>query len=92
MNSGAIVDVTLGAPSSPPLFQVAGNLTLGGTLNVAAAAGYGFGVYSLFDYGGILTNNGMSVAALPAGDVGVIQTSVANQVNLVVSAYVAPTI
>lgn len=92
LNAGSVTDISLGGPSSTRLFNVAGDLTLAGTLNVSDAGGFGNGLYRLFDYGGTLTNNGMSVGATPtgygAGDLTV-QTSVANQVNLLVGA-VAP--
>ncbi len=80
-------NVMLGAPSTTPLFDVAGDLTLAGTLNVAGnLGGFGAGVYRIFDYGGALTDNGMTVGAVPAGfDASdmTVQTAVANQVNLI---------
>lgn len=62
------------------LIEVGGDLTLDGTLNVTVTAGGSFdpGVYRVINYGGTLTNNGLDVD--PAYFV---QTSVANQVNLV---------
>lgn len=83
--SGASLDVALGAPSTSPVFSVTGDLTLAGTLYVTDAGGFGQGVYRLIDYGGTLTDNGLVLAALPYGDLGSIQTSVAQQVNLIVS-------
>ncbi|MBP1206605.1 outer membrane autotransporter protein [Duganella sp. 1411] len=67
------------------LVNVGGNLVLDGTLAVTRAAGGSFdpGVYRLFNYGGALTNNGLQVASLPGANEGYIQTSVAQQVNLV---------
>ncbi|HEX7848794.1 MAG TPA: autotransporter-associated beta strand repeat-containing protein [Sphingomonas sp.] len=92
LSGGSVVDVSLGGPSTARLFNVAGNLTLDGTLNVSNAGAFGNGLYRLFDYGGTLTDNGLTVGATPtgyaAGDLTV-QTSVANQVNLLVGA-VAP--
>ncbi|QKC73434.1 autotransporter outer membrane beta-barrel domain-containing protein [Mesorhizobium loti] len=92
LNAGSVIDVSLGAPGNTRLFNVAGNLTLAGTLNVSDAGGFGDGLYRLFDYGGALTDNGMTIGATPAGYAGgdlAVQTSVANQVNLLVGA-VAP--
>ena len=86
LNAGSNVNVALGAPGNiTGLFKVGGNLTLAGTLNVADAGGFGQGVYRIFDYSGLLTDNGMTVGTIPAGT-GTIQTAMANQVNLVVDA------
>ncbi|BDU21085.1 autotransporter-associated beta strand repeat-containing protein [Dyella sp. GSA-30] len=70
--------------ASNDLTVVHGNLTLDGTLNVATTAGgsFGAGVYRIFSYDGTLTDNGLSLGTLPGTDVFV-QTSLANQVNLV---------
>lgn len=67
------------------LVNVGGNLALGGTLVVTQAAGGSFdpGIYRLFNYGGALTDNGLNVGSLPGANEGYIQTSVAQQVNLV---------
>lgn len=82
------LDVTLGSPSTTSLFRVNGDLTLDGVLNVRDPAAFGFGLYRLIDYTGTLTNNGLTIGALPTGiaasDLNV-QTSVAQQVNLIYS-------
>jgi len=70
------------------LVQVGGDLTLDGTINVAQSTGgtFGPGVYRVFDYGGSLTDNTLDIGMLPAGNTAgkvLVQTSVANQVNLV---------
>ena len=70
------------------LVAVTGNLTLAGTLNITDAGGFGTGVYRLFNYGGTLTNNVMTIGTVPSGVTPgalTIQTSVANQINLVVN-------
>lgn len=90
LDSGAAVNVTLGAPGAASLFNVAGALTLDGTLNVVDAGAFGTGVYRLFNYGGALTDNGLDIGALPVGNNGVVQTSVAAQVNLVVNGAIVP--
>jgi outer membrane autotransporter protein len=83
LSSGANFNVGLSAPGAyGPLVQVNGALTLGGTLNVFDAGGFGVGTYRLFDYTGALTNNGMVIGANPGGNLS-IQTSVAGQVNLI---------
>ncbi|HWW57410.1 MAG TPA: autotransporter domain-containing protein, partial [Sphingopyxis sp.] len=64
LEAGSQVDVTLGASSSVALFDVVGNLTLDGTLNVNASPAFGAGVYRLFDYGGTLTDNGLELGTV----------------------------
>ncbi|WP_342712757.1 autotransporter outer membrane beta-barrel domain-containing protein [Bradyrhizobium sp. B124] len=66
------------------LTKVNGNLTLAGTLNVTASPGGSFnpGVYRVISYAGTLTNNGLAVGTIPSPGYYV-QTSIANQVNLV---------
>lgn len=89
LNETAHVSVELGAPSATRLFQVTGDLTLDGIVYVADAGGFGEGVYRLIDYGGTLTDNGMTVGSVPAGySPGglIVQTAISSQVNLVVSA------
>ncbi|WP_160746776.1 autotransporter-associated beta strand repeat-containing protein [Croceibacterium soli] len=74
------------APGSPlnDVVDVAGDLTLDGTVDVAVSPGGSFapGVYRMFDYGGILTDNGMTVGLLPSGT-AFVQTAILQQVNLV---------
>ena len=87
LGNSSNVNVALGAPGNTlALFDVTGNLTLDGTLNVTDSGGFGAGVYRIFNYGGELTNNGMDIGTVPAGmsagDLS-IQTAMANQVNLV---------
>jgi outer membrane autotransporter protein len=92
LDSGSIVDVSLGAPGTTALFDVTGDLTLDGTLNVADAGGFGPGLYRLMDYGGTLTDNTLDIGAVPGGidpaDLEVQAGVVSGQVNLVNSAYV----
>ena len=66
------------------LVNVGGDLTLDGTLNVSPSAGgsFGPGIYRVFNYGGALTDNGLTIGTIPSPSFFV-QTSVANQVNLV---------
>lgn len=90
--SSTNVNVALGSASATPLFQVGGNLTLDGTLNVTDQGGFGPGVYTFIGYGGSLTDNGLEIGTLPAGVVPdnlTIQTSVAGQVNLISTAGMA---
>jgi fibronectin-binding autotransporter adhesin len=64
------------------LIQVGGNLTLDGTLNVSALAGFSAGYYRLFDYGGALSDNGLAFGSLPVGYAGTLLTNIAGQVNI----------
>jgi outer membrane autotransporter protein len=80
------LDLTLGAPGNAALFQVDGNVTIAGQINVTDAGGFGAGVYRLIDYGGTLTRRTVTFGTIPAGATAAdlqLQTSVAGQVNLV---------
>ena len=91
LNPDSRLGLTLGAPSTTGLFQVNGNLTLDGTLDVTSAPGFGAGLYRVFNYTGSLVDNGLQVGALPsAAYVPTVQTSVANQVNLLVGVGALP--
>ncbi|HEY2452675.1 MAG TPA: autotransporter-associated beta strand repeat-containing protein [Scandinavium sp.] len=68
------------------LLNVNGDLTLDGKLNITQTAGGKFdvGVYRVINYSGALTNNLLDIGVAPeAADQLYVQTSVANQVNLV---------
>ncbi|HET6526816.1 autotransporter outer membrane beta-barrel domain-containing protein [Sphingopyxis sp.] len=67
------------------LVDVAGNLTLDGTINVSVAAGGTFdvGLYRVANYGGTLTDNSLAIGTMPASADAFVQTSVAGQVNLI---------
>lgn len=92
LGNNANLDVGLGVPvvgGGNGLLSVGGDLTLGGKLNVTDIGGFGSGVYNIINYGGVLTNNGLTLGTLPGsvvpGDVQV-QTAVSNKVNVLVSA------
>jgi fibronectin-binding autotransporter adhesin len=70
------------------LVNVGGDLILDGVLNVGVSAGGAFdvGVYRMFNYGGALTDNGVTLGTMPAGSNAAVQTSITGQVNLVNSA------
>ena len=74
MPGGPLNDLTRSAATS----------SLDGTLDVTTTPGGSFdpGVYRVFDYAGALTDNGLAIGTIPSPDFFV-QTSVANQVNLV---------
>ncbi|SIT32547.1 autotransporter domain-containing protein [Achromobacter sp. MFA1 R4] len=85
LSGASQVNVTLDRASNNALFDVGGNLTLAGTLNVTDQGGFGAGVYRLFDYGGSLVDNGLTVGTTPAGidaNTLAVQTAVGGQVNL----------
>jgi polygalacturonase len=65
---------------------VTGNLTLGGTLNVADGGGFTTRTYSLFTYGGTLSYNGLTVGSTPNPSFTyTVSTNTHGQVNLVVA-------
>jgi outer membrane autotransporter protein len=88
LNATSNVDVVLGTPSGT-LFDVAGDVTLDGTLDITGAPGLGTGVYHLIEYGGALTDNGLAIASQPPGFMTAVNTATAQQVNLTV--YADPT-
>ena len=93
LNSASNLYLSLGAPSATRLFNVTGNLVLDGIADISSTGSFGPGVYRLFDYGGTLTNNGLQFGLLPydylPADLAV-QTSIANQVNIVAAAATGP--
>ncbi|WP_293400041.1 autotransporter-associated beta strand repeat-containing protein [Phenylobacterium sp.] len=92
LTADATLAMELGQAGTPggalnDLIVVGGDLTLDGALNVTQSVGgaFGPGVYRLIDYTGALTDNTLNIGSLPS-DYGTIQTSIARQVNLVVTA------
>lgn len=86
LSSGSIIEASLGTESLTPLFDVAGDIVLDGTLNVVNLGGFGAGVYRLFNYGGDLDDRGLEIGTVPQGydaDNLTIQTAMAGQINLV---------
>lgn len=64
------------------LITVSGNLTLDGTLNVAALTGFGEGIYRLINYGGALTDNGLLVGTRPDGFTASVITNIGGQISV----------
>ncbi len=88
LDSAAQVGVALGTPGQAALFDITGDLTLDGTLNLTDAGGFGAGIYRLFDYGGKLIDRGLAIGTVLSGmstDDLAVQTSVVGQVNLISS-------
>lgn len=86
LNDGSLVDYSFGQANVVggafnDLTVVRGGLVLDGTLNVTETPGgnFGPGLYRIFSYSGGLTDNGLDVVSSDL----YVQTSVANQVNLV---------
>ena len=90
MLAGAIADYELATPGVAggginDLVNVTGDLTIAATLNVTDIGGFGLGTYRLMNYGGTFVNNGVAFGVMPLGFLYALQTSVAAQVNLVVT-------
>ncbi|HTS19726.1 MAG TPA: hypothetical protein VMP11_19275 [Verrucomicrobiae bacterium] len=84
--AGAQLDYDLGTLSDS--VTVGANLGLGGVLNVSDSGGFGAGSYTIFTYGGGLTNTGggtLTMGTAPAGFTYSIITNVAGFVTLQVS-------
>ncbi len=78
------------APGGNGAFQVNGNVTLGGTLAITSTASLDLGVYRVANYTGTVTDTGMKVTGLAAGQTGEVQTSQAQKINLVVDSSAVP--
>ena len=89
LNAGSNSNFSFGALGAPgnDLINVTGNLTVAGNLNITALSGFGssIGSYTLFTYGGTLTNTGFSAVNGTGGFTTAVSTATAHQVNLVVS-------
>ena len=82
-NTALVFDLASTAASDQ--IKVNGTLTLDGTLTVNALAGFSAGRYDLINYTGGLTNNTLDLGTLPGGYNYAIDTSIAGQVDLVVT-------
>ncbi len=98
LSNGSNLNFDLGEPGIigggvNDLLSVRGALELDGRLNVDALGGFGEGTYRLIDYGGKLTDDGLMLGRLPALNPAVtytVQTSIAGEVNLVVTPGAVP--
>jgi hypothetical protein len=87
LDASSTINYQLGTPGSVgrgvnDLTVVNGNLTLAGTLNVTNLAGFGVGVYELFDYTGSLTDKGLALGSLPTGFTFKLDESTPGKVDL----------
>jgi autotransporter-associated beta strand protein len=87
LRSGSILNYEFSRPDvvgggANDLIVVTGDLTLAGTVNVAALEGFGVGTYRLMTYGGAMTDNGLAFGILPAGFGYQLLTNVPGQVSL----------
>ena len=82
LHPGAHFSIRLpGAPLS-----VAGNLNSAGRVDIADAGGFGPGTYTLFTYGGALTDTGLRIGTTPDANLGyALDTTTPGQVKLVVT-------
>ncbi len=89
VNAGAVLQYALGATGDRTV--VRGNLTLDGTINITDAGGFTNGTYTLFSYGGTLTDNGLTVGTTPNSAFGyIVDTSSNGYVRLIVGPITAP--
>ncbi|MBD2798463.1 autotransporter-associated beta strand repeat-containing protein, partial [Xenorhabdus sp. 18] len=81
---GANVDISFGGKNAPApaLFDVHGDLTLAGTLKVTDLGGFSVGEYDIFNYGGTLKDNGMTLSGGEPGSL-TLNTHRANKVYLI---------
>ncbi|WMT91979.1 autotransporter-associated beta strand repeat-containing protein [Pelagibacterium sp. H642] len=89
LGSGSLLDYSFGQTNVVggalnDLTVVQGDLVLDGTLNVTTSPGGSFdpGVYRVISYAGGFTDNGLIIGEIPSPDF-LLQTSVAQQVNLI---------
>jgi hypothetical protein len=89
LGAGSRLEFELDQPnvvgSGSDLFNVTGNVTLDGTVDVLPQAGFGAGTYRLFNYTGALVNNGLTLGVTPSGYQCTLNFATAGQVNLVVT-------
>ncbi|MGY6555186.1 MAG: hypothetical protein ACXIUM_11775 [Wenzhouxiangella sp.] len=72
------------------LINVGGDLILAGTLEVTNLGGMAAGSYTLLTYIGTLTDNTLSIGALPAGFAGTISSATPGQIQLLIESAAAP--
>jgi len=83
INSTSVLNYGLGTVSDK--IAVTGALTLNGTINVTAVAGFSLGTYDIITYTGALTNNTLNIGVMPSG-YGAIVNDTGSIIQLVVTA------
>jgi polygalacturonase len=87
--AASVANFVLGTNSAT--VAVAGNLSVGGTINASAGGGFTSGVYTLFAYSGVLTGPLPALGTTPGGGYSyAFDTSTAGRFNLVVSSPAPP--
>ena len=81
--NASVLPFSCDAPGTSDQVTVTGDLTLDGELTISNAGSLAAGSYTLFTYTGSLTDYGLAIN-MPSGFGASIDTSTANQVNLVV--------
>ncbi len=89
LDGGAVSRFELGTVSDR--VEVGGNLVLDGVLNVTDSGGFSPGTYTLYTYGGTLTDRGLDIGASPASYDYAIRTNTPGRVELVVGGDPVPT-
>nr|WP_310523649.1 autotransporter-associated beta strand repeat-containing protein [Polymorphobacter sp.] len=95
LGSSSLLNFDLGTPNvvggpDNDLIIVSGNLNLGGSLNILGGGSFGIGTYRLINYTGILGGSSLALGAVPGGFLYSVDTTIAGQVNLLVSALAPP--
>jgi polygalacturonase len=83
--SSTVLNYVLPANTVTTKLAVAGNLALGGTVNISTNSGFGDGTYTLMTYTGNLSGNTPALGTTPSGFACSLNTNTAGQVNLIVS-------
>jgi polygalacturonase len=85
LNLDGASTLNFGLGTNATEIAVSGNLTLGGTLNVADAGGFAAGIYTLFTYSGVLIDNGLTIGTTPSTNFTyAVSTNTLGQIALVV--------
>ena len=87
LNATSILEYTLGTVSDKTVLTNDLNLTLDGSINVAAGAGFAVGIYPIIEFSGDIIDNSLDIGTMPLGFEAAIEideVSSPKRVNLVV--------